>query len=351
MKLLYFTSIIFVLVQSTFSFGQDCDVAVLAQKKTSWKFDETHLSPTKDKYLLKQKAEALALRKIIVDAYPQPIGCEARWNDSYYDQDTYPEYRNGVFFSTAMFFEFGCDEVKKEYVDDETGTAVSISVNSENLLGAGSVTFNDSVYVARKVPMGVRDGAFYYQLEPDGLYYNTSGGVFDKVYVFTLPGKQPYIPMTRKEFLSLAIQSFKKIQVQVEKTAAEIKDPQWQNTYLSRETQHNTTVIAEFERLLKSLPAADEEKPAIIEMGHGSGLVDENLHFPGFYDTEDPKKNLGCISRENRNYFDKKLRLTTAQLIAVHIEGHNASSPVLADVIKEYDQNLNLKAIGVLIGK
>ncbi|MEI6059067.1 MAG: hypothetical protein WCR72_00080 [Bacteroidota bacterium] len=351
MKLLNFITTVFLLVLSIFSFGQDCDVAVLAQRKTSWKFEETHLSPTKDKLLTKQKAVALALRKIIVDAYPQPVGCEARWNDSYHDQDTYAEYCNGVFWSTAMFFKFGCGYNNKEIVDDETGTAISISVNSENLLGAGSVTLNDSVYVARKVPVGVRDGAFYYQLEPDGLYYNTRGGKFDKVYVFTLPGKQPYIPMTRKEFLGLVIQSFKKIQQQVEKSAAEIKDPQWQKTYLSRETYHNTTVIAEFERLLINLPAADEAKPAIIDMGHGSGLVDENLHFPGFYDTEDPKKILGCISRENRNYYDKKLLLTNAQLIAVHIEGYNASSQVLANVVKEYDQKMDFKAIGALMGK
>lgn len=350
MKLQYLAGIIFFQILSLSSIGQTCDEAVLAQKKTSWKFEETHVSP-KNKHILKQREIALKLRKIIVDAYPQPIGCEARWSDFYHDQDTYETYYNGVYSSTAMFFKFGCGYNKKEYVDDETGTTVDISVNSENVLGKGSVMLNDTEYVARRVPMGMKDGAYYYQLDPDGLYYNTTGGKFDKVYLFTLPGKQPYIPISRKEFLEIAIQNFKKVQQKVEQSAKEMKDLKWREGYLSRETKRNTMSGNELERLLKTMSEADLAKPAIIEMGHGSDLMDENLHFPGFFDKDDPKKNLGCISRENKDYFDKKLRITTVQLIAVHVQGYNAFSPVLANVIKECDQKMDFKAIGTLIGK
>jgi len=351
MKLKHLTGMIFFQIISLSSIGQTCDEIALAQKKTSWKFEETRLSPTKDKHLLKQKAVALTLRKIIVDAYPQPTGCEARWNDFYHDQYTYETYYNGIYNSTAMFFKFGCGYNKKEYVADETGTTVQISVNSENLLGMGSVILNDTEYVARRVPMGMKDGAYYYQREPDGLYYSTTGGKFDRVYVFTLPGKQPYIPISRKEFLGIAVEHFKKMQQKVVQSAKEMKDLKWREGYLSRETKRNTVSGNEFEHLLKTTSEADLVKPAIIEMGHGSALMDENLNFPGFYDKEDPKKNLGCISRENKDYFDKKLRITTVQLITVHIQGHNAYSPVLANVIKECDQKMDFKAIGALIGK
>ena len=164
-----------------------------------------------------------AIHQLVLEAYPEPKGLDAVWHrnqiangfwgqqikysrkpDGSVGADDLKGIPTGTYSYSSLYFRYYCfnDAPKREVkVDGETGTWLIVEVNP-TLAGVGNGTTTDSMTI---------NGMPVYQLTnakerwKGYEFFSQSGGSnFGGVMIYR-KGSQPYLPVTRKQYLDYCI--------------------------------------------------------------------------------------------------------------------------------------------------
>ena len=364
--------------------AQDCTPQLLAQKPGQWKklADVNGNFPGAE--LSRAKKMVGLLSKVMFDVYPQPKGCEARWYESYsssiYDIGLLPAYE-----FTSLYLMYYCKSNKKDFVvGDETDDWIYIKVNYCGWLN-DFLTVNGKKYWTMKRPTEVKDGilSYIYPNSSSSFYYSNKDtllNLWNYAWLITYPGKLPYIPVNRKEYLLEARQEVVKKQSEMtesekknttirpaaEQEAAKQKEVEyykknypdnprrWQRyledyktdeqrlqASIDYQTKQYQATLKIMDDLLKNLSAEELQKPAIV-----SEMAKD---FKGFEDDFN-ERNANMLIRWNPDYFNKKLPVATPQFFTIVLRENPADIPA-EELSRQFRQKFDFKALAALLGK
>lgn len=179
-----------------------CNDSLIMSIKGTWKDGhKVSLSNEITKPVYDQMAKrADAIHKLVLDAYPQPIGCETRWNKiiTGTNVSTLP-WVYTYYYYTAVF-DYVCIHNKPEK-NGETETYFNVISNQfNNFWITTGININGQKVFTRKPILGKWNG---YELYGD----TTSLNVLASEILLVLSRKDmlPYKPVTRKQYLNYMI--------------------------------------------------------------------------------------------------------------------------------------------------
>ncbi len=358
--------------------AQDCTPEILAQKPGQW-----HKSPDFNlnlpKGILSQAKKVVApVSKLFFEVYPQPRGCEAKWYESYGSGN----YDIGLAQSYGFisgYFMYYCKGNKKDFfLGGETDDWIYILANYCWMLN-DFLTVNGKKYWTLRRPTEVKEGMLYFDY-PISSSRPDPKGLWVYAWMITYPGKLPYKPITRKEYLLEARQEVAKTQIEViekvkkstrirpvaEQEAAKNKEVQylkksypdnrrgWQRyleDYQTDEQRLQGTIdhmtkqyqatLRIMDNLLKDLSAEELQKPAVVSVIATA--------FKGFED-DFKERNANMLIRWDPDYFDKKLSKAVPQFFTVLIRENRRELPSV-EITRLVKEKFRFDVLSSMLGK
>lgn len=370
--------VMFSLLLTTQGYAQDCTPEVLAQKPGQWKKSPDFNLNLPKEILSKAKKVVAPLSKLFFEVYPQPRGCEARWYESY-GSATYDIGLAQSYEFVSSFFMYYCKSNRKDFfLVDETDDWIYIRANYCGILN-DFLTVNGKKYWTIKRPAEVKDGMLYFEYPVSASSKNVNG-LWVYAWMITYPGKLPYIPVTRKEYLLEARQEVAKTQIEViekvkknttirpaaEQEAAKKKEVEyfkknypynprrWQRyledyqtdeqklqAAIDHMTKQYQATLKIMDDLLKTLSSEELQKPAIVS--------EIATAFKGFED-DFSERNANMLIRWNPDYFDKKLSKAAPQFFTVLIRENRRDLPYV-EITRLFKQKFRFDALSSMLGK
>jgi len=358
--------------------AQDCTKEILAQKPGQWK-RSPDFSPNISKVILsKAKTVVAPLSKLMFEVYPQPRGCEAKWYESY-GSSTWDIGLAQSYEFIAYFMMYYCKGNGKDFfVGSETDDWIYMMANYCGYLN-DFLTVNGKKYWTIKRPTEAKDGMLYFDY-PNSSSSPDPQGLWVYAWMITYPGKLPYIPVTRKEYLLEARQEVAKTQTEVienvkkytvirpaaEQEAAKqkelaylkksypdnprrwqryLEDYQTDEQRLQASINHMTgqyqATLKLMDDLLKNLSAEELQKPAVISVIATA--------FKGFED-DFKEKNANMLIRWNPDYFDNKLSKASPQFFTVFLRENRRDLPAV-EITRLFKQKFRFEVLSSMLGK
>lgn len=358
--------------------AQDCTKEILAQKPGQWKKSQDFSPGIPPQILNKAKTIVAPLSKLFFEVYPQPRGCDAKWYESY-GSGTYDIGLAQSYEYIAYFMMYYCKGNGKDFfVGSETDDWIYIMANYSGYLN-DFLTVNGKKYWSIKRPTQVKDGMLYYDY-PNSSSSPDPQGLWVYAWMITYPGKLPYIPVTRKEYLVEARQEVAKTQITVienvkkytvirpaaEQEAAKQKEVdylkksypdnprRWQRFLedyqtdeqrlqmaIDKMTAQYQATLKIMDDLLKNLSAEELQKPAVISVIATA--------FKGFED-DYKEKNANMLIRWNPDYFDKKLSKASPQFFTVLVRENRRDLPAV-EITRLFKQKFRFEVLSSMLGK
>ncbi len=358
--------------------AQDCTREILAQKPGQWKKSPDFSPGIPKEILSKAKTVVTPLSKLFFEVYPQPRGCEARWYESYgsgaYDIGLAQSYEFISYF--LMYYCKG--NTKDFFLGSETDDWIYIRANYCGALN-DFLTVNGKKYWTIKRPTEVKDGMLYFEY-PSSASSPDINGLWLYAWMITYPGKLPYIPVTRKEYLLEARQEVAKTQTEVienvkryttirpaaEQEAAKQKEVEylkksypdnprrWQRyiedyqtdeqklqAAINKMTQQYQATLAIMNNLLQTLSEEELQKPAIVTVIATA--------FKGFED-DFKERNANMLIRWNPEYFNKKLSKAVPQFFTVLVRENRRDLPAV-EITRLFKQKFRFEVLSSMLGK
>lgn len=348
------------------------------KKPGLWK-KSPDFSPNIPKEILsKAKTVVAPLSKLMFEVYPQPRGCEARWYESYgsgtYDIGLAQSYE----FISGYFMYYCKNNGSEFFIGAETDDWVAIRANYCGVLN-DFLSVNGKKYWTMKRPTEVKDGMLYFEY-PSSSGSTDGSGLWVYAWMITYPGKLPYIPVTRKEYLLEARLEVAKTQTEVienvkkytvirpaaEQEAAKQKEVaylkksypdnprRWQRyledyqtdeqrlqAAIDKMTAQYQATLRIMDDLLKNLSAEELQKPAVV-----SQIA---VAFKGFED-DYKERNANMLIRWNPDYFNKKLSKASPQFFTVLIRESRRDLPAV-EITRLFRQKFRFDALSSMLGK
>jgi hypothetical protein len=327
--------------------AQECDKETVAQKPSRWSTRGDFIGRDFGAAQLpRARAVVAALSRLVMDdVYPQPRGCNPFWYASYDSPGPYPSHRFSFISGYLMYYCKGPQSGM--FVGHETETWISIAANDTPVL-RGNMEVNDKQVLTLRRPDGIRDGMLYYAIPRSETSPRTKEMPVTRAWLITYPGKLPYVPVTRKEYLLEArvelarrqekdiaamrkqavarpaaeqeAQKRKRIE-EIERSyagdAREAKIRRYLQDYRTDEQRNEESLASVrgnyqktldvMDGLLQRMPEGELAQPAIVR--------DPANAFKGFLDAE--PNYVHMLARPNPEYFDSRLSTTTPQFFTV----------------------------------
>lgn len=294
------------------SFAQKCTQDDLLSIKGSWKKNEDFLRPGKN-YTSDMKPEIFKrlddIRQIIQNAYPQPRGANVHWYRQVFGT---PLYKSGTvtYVITNYLLDLYCNPDLQHLVEaDESSDGVSAYVNYfENYVAFDSTLKVGHLYAAFMYP---RIG----QLKGAELFQVSLVRVNERFIIVSKEGRLPYIPLTRKQYLTALREKFtREKQSRLDRELPYRKDEGTKAKlvdYINREFDPKLRTINEY---LSNYNDDDLNQTAFVK---------------AYYDTKfTEEKNGGrMIIVVNTDYFRKDLNSYVPQFILIHWRWDDGEGP------------------------
>ncbi|MBI5858833.1 MAG: hypothetical protein HZB42_14475 [Sphingobacteriales bacterium] len=373
-----FFGVLFLQLQQPCINAQDCTPEILAQKQGHWtKSTDFFFRLFPAGFKGKSMKTVDSLYKLVLNIYPDPKGCEARWYGSY--GSSREIVMAEPYQLITYYLMYYCKGNKKDFfLGSETDDWIYIWANHFGTL-SGSHTVNGKDYWTIKRPTEVKEGSLYYEY-PQSSSSPEPLGLWVRAWMIIYPGKLPYIPVTRKEYLLEARQEVTKTEAKViadvkkytiirpaaEQEAAKQKEldylkrsypdnpRRWQRyleDYQTDEQRLQTAVdkmTAQYEATLKlmndlldKLSEEELQKPAVVS--------EIATAFKGFED-DFKERNANMLIRWNPDYFDKKLSKATPQFFTLIIREDRSSMPML-DISRRFREKFRFDILSSMLGK
>ena len=277
------------------------------------------------------------MQKILQSAYPQPKGMEANWYRSISGNALVPA-GPVPFDLSAMWLPYYCNGKTSELLPE---TDNWFYVWSNHLSWFAEPV---SYYTIRKQQVYLlteRDGELWGLPLYKGIHNgNANTGITNsRALIITRDGNSPYVPVTRKQFLTGVIKFY---EFQLSKTIAAIEKNLVSE---AAEKEDATSKARKF--------CDDQLKPARDYLSDHS---DEDLDLPAIVDDPGSFKKFGTIEkggrelvRINPDYFNTKLPNYMPQFMVVYWRWDNHASGLALK--KELEDHFNWKAIKDMIDK
>lgn len=371
--------VVFLLLMTAPGRAQECTPEILAQKPGQWrKVPDFNHSRFPKELVGHAKSVVELFSKLILEVYPQPEGCEARWYGRYDSSDDDTGLVQSYQF-TSLFLMYLCSANQQGFVrSDETNDWIYVVANYGERLN-GFLTVNGKRFSTMKRPSAVKDGMLYFEY-PNSASSPDEKGLWINAWMITYPGKLPYVPVTRKEYLQEARQEVAKTQIEAiervkkttrirpaaEQEAAKNREVEylrksypdsprrWQRyleDYRTDEqrlqetidhlTEQHQATIDMMDDLLRSLSPEELQKPAVVSVIATA--------FKGFED-DFKGRNANMLIRWNPDYFDKKLSRAAPQFITVLIREERRDIPFVG-VTRLLKQKFRFDALSSMLGK
>src|SRR5688572_5111708 len=229
--------------QKSFPTDGPCTKAMAEKAKGRW------IKTTDNLFTTTQQAEVFkrldAIHQLVLKIYPEPIGVDAVWHRTNrnqffasqqkidYNRDGVPRRNeiNGIpvatYYYNAGFFPYFCNGGKNEMYQGwpgETGTVISVYINSLDFYGRGKV--DDPMTIDGR-PVGMRPSVKKtwkgYELSyGDEVSENKNAFGGNRSVLIHREGMLPYIPVTRKQYLDHSIEHLNEIFDKIIKEMKEI---------------------------------------------------------------------------------------------------------------------------------
>lgn len=370
--------VLFSLMFTTQGYTQDCTPEVLAQKPGQWKKSPDFNLNLPKEILSKAKTVVAPLSKLFFEVYPQPRGCEAKWYESY-GSATYDIGLAQSYEFTSYFLMYRCKNNKKDFfLVEETDNWIYIRANYCGGLN-DFLKVNAKKYWTIKRPKELKDGMIYFEY-PSVSSNISANEMWVYAWMITYPGKLPYIPVTRREYLEEARQEIAKTQTEVIEGAKKnttirpaavqeaakqreveyfkknypdnprrwqryLEDYQTDEQKLQASINHMTkqyqATLKIMNDLLKNLSPEELQKPAVVS--------EIAAAFKGFED-DFIERNANMLIRWNPDYFNKELSKAVPQFFTVLIRERRADLPAV-EITRLFKQKFRFDALSSMLGK
>jgi hypothetical protein len=348
--------------------AQECDAESVARKPSRWKKRDDFVPPNAKKEPL-ARARAVVSdigRMMTEEVYPQPRGCNPTWRGDYNGGGPYPSFSYS--FNSGYFMYYCKPSGKEMFVGAETETWIDVVVNNSGVLN-GNIELNGKRILTMRRHNETRDGMLYYELPRSDTAPRTKDMNMTYAWLVTYPGKLPYRPISRMEYLREARQEVLKKQQHVvaamEKTtvirpaaeqeaqkkkrieeiekgytgnAREARINRYLKDYRTDEQGKQESIAAVSEKYQKTLdlmdglqrnmPESELLRPAVVQ-GPANG-------FQGF---QDDTPHIHMLVRPDPEYFDKRMSRTTPQfftVVALEEARLSASREVVAAFVQKF---------------
>jgi hypothetical protein len=248
-----------------------------------------------------------AIHQMLLGVYPQPIGCETRWNKIFTPSANVP-WVYSFYYYTAVF-EYTCIHNKPEK-NGETSTYFNVVSNQfNNFWKTTGITINGQPVYSCKPKFGTWNG------------YDAYGNDVETFVILTRKDMLPYKPVTRKQYLDYKIHwvdSFYTVLINNMKTSSE---PQQELITDAINTKNRFIKIHQKE-LEKSKARNLLDSPAVTTPITVNNFDDDTEVFT----TEE--KGGSVLLTVNPAYFRKDLPKYIPQFIIVRLGAGNEFPPI-----------------------
>ncbi|HWR33553.1 MAG TPA: hypothetical protein VN451_08510, partial [Chitinophagaceae bacterium] len=340
------TSFFFLLIIANNLFAQEpCNDEIIMVVKGKWT-----INPEADMKAMNPQATIRLdkMQKILQAAYPEPKGMEARW---YQPSTNTPLIENGPlpYQLTSGFFHYYCNQnVKKMRLGGETAVWFYVYANQFRWFldeVKEYVIQNQPVYLLRKKAGEIKGYPVY-----EGNYNQKTnlGTFYSRAIILTRNGQLPWLPVSKKEFLTAYIslnekrfqealrQTEKNIIVRTDKQEEEYKIQQLAK--IERTTSPDKVAKARDLFLRSYIPDKQQKASDITRMKQGheefmnparlilSNSTDPALEQPAILDLTNTyqfkefvtEEKGGMLVRLNQGYFDMKLPKYMPQFLVAY---------------------------------
>lgn len=372
-------SIFLVVLSHAPLYAQECDAESTALKPGQWKKREDFVPPDARKEPLARARAVVSdiSRMVIEEVYPRPRGCNPEWRGSFHGGGPYPAFSYN--FDSGYYMYYCKPSGKEMFVGAETETWISVQANNSGVLN-GNLELNGKRVLTMQRPVETRDGMLYYEIPRSDPDPRTGKRNMTYVWLLAYPGKLPYLPVSRKEYLLEARQEVRKKQQQVvaamENTTvirpAAVQEAQKRkrieeiekgysgnareariNRYLKdyrtdeqRKQEGIAAVDGKYQKtldlmdgMLREMPEKERMLPAVVQYPANA--------FEGF---RDDTPSVHMLVRPNPDYFDKSLSRAAPQFFTV-IVLEEAWLPVSREVVAAFGRNFRFDRLKQMLGK
>ncbi|MBS1974409.1 MAG: hypothetical protein JST13_08655 [Bacteroidetes bacterium] len=248
-------------------------------------------------------------RQIIQNAYPQPKGANVHW---YHQVFGTPLYKNGTvtYAITNYLLDLYCNPDLQHLLEaGESSDGISAYIN----FFGGYLSFDTTLKV------GHLYAAFMYprigQLKGTDLFQVSLVRVNERFIIVSKAGQLPYVPLTRKQYLTALKEKFEK-----EKQSSLDKQLPYR-----KEENSKKNLIDYINR------GYDPKLKAINDYlsGHNDDDLNQTALVRNYYDTKfTEEKNGGrMIVLVNTDYFNKNLKPYAPQFVLIHWKWDDGEGP------------------------
>ncbi len=320
------------------------------------------------------------MQRLLQEAYPEPKGIEARWYRTMGGHHT-AAFKNSVEYElTSQFYTWYCNtHVKKLLLGIEASNGFNIWINKFKWLVDKEENFtvdNNPVYLLNK-----REGELHgFPLFDNGSGTSNTGTFFARTILISRAGQLPYIPVTKKQYLTTFLRNKEDLQKLQQDGYSKTPVRSDAEEEAFKQQQLNRVVNAEGNEqakekartnFLRGYTTQKQRKQADIERSEKAyqndikfardyltGRSESELAEPAYvkhtsfassfkeFGNED---NSRLLVQVNKNYFNMKLAPHIPQFLIVHW-AWNTEKPSL-DFASQIENNFDFKTLQGMLDK
>ena len=359
--------------------AQECNEESIARKPSSWKTREDYVPPNARKEpLARAKAVVSDIGRMMTEeVYSQPRGCNPTWRGDYNGGGPYPSFSYS--FESGYFMYYCKPSGKEMFVGAETETWITVQANNSRVLN-DYMELNGKRILTMRRHNEIRDGMPYYEIPRTESAPRTRDTNMTYAWIVTYPGKLPYVPITRKEYLLEARQEVEKKQQQVvsamqkttvvrpaaeqaaqkKKRIEEIEKGYTGNAREARLNRYLKDYRTDEQRKQDAIDAVSANYRKTLELMDGllRNMTEDKLLLPavaqapasGFLGFLDDKPYVHMLVRPNPDYFDKRLSRTVPQFFTV-VALEEARLPASREVVAAFLRNFRFERLKQMLGR
>jgi hypothetical protein len=358
--------------------AQVCDAESIARKPSGWKKREDYVPPDVRKEPL-SRAKAVVSdigRMLTEEVYPQPRGCNPTWRGDYNGGGPYPSFSYS--FESGYFMYYCKPSGKEMYVGAETETWITVQANNSGVLN-GNMELNGKRFLTMRRHNEIRDGMLYYEIPRTETAPRTRDTNMTYAWLVTYPGKLPYLPVSRKEYLLEAMKEVQKKQQQVvaamqkttvirpaaeqaaqkKKRIDEIEKGYTGNAREARINRYLKDYRTDEQRKQDAIDAVSANYRKTLELMDGllRNMTENELRMPavmqgpanGFQGFRDDTPHIHMLVRPDPDYFDKRLSRATPQFFTV-VALEEARMPASREVVAAFVEKFRFERLKQMLG-
>ena len=248
-----------------------------------------------------------AFHQLLLEAYPQGIGCEPQVNMVNPHPAFYTPWVYSYYYYTAIFYYY-CNNNKPVKTDGTNTTFRVIANNFEKFWTSTQFSINGQEVFYREPRAGKWKGYDVYYSEEQPLV------------MLTRKDMLPYKPVTRKQYLDYMIHYFDSLYTDMANQYKKVDDPSMKEQATTITNRKNDILKVYRNELEKSGAKNLFDSPAVVK-GIGNVSFSEDTDI---FTTEE--KGGTALFMINPAYFRKDLPKYVPQFIVVRIQGGAGSS-------------------------